>query len=284
MSWPSESMMTPTVSVTTVSNGNEATGDPVLFSFERTGDLAEQLIVKYTLKGTAVSGDYRGASRGIVTIPAGSSTAILALPVLNDSQRDPAETVIASIDLSSNYSVSPPNLAGSLAEVGYSALAMITADGIISRPVRMRHEVIASGHEFQNSRSFAILRKNGTVACWGDSEFGGVAPQGLTDVIQIFSNKGAYAALKADGTVTCWGSPLYGGIAPDTLRDVTKVFSTSTAFAALKHDGSVLCWGDSGRGGITPEGLANVINIFSAESSFIALKEDGSATHWGRKA
>jgi hypothetical protein len=137
-----------------------------------------------------------------------------------------------------------------------------------------------------NDSAFAVLRANGTVSAWGDAATGGVAPAGLSNVIEVYSTKTAFAALKKDGTVVAWGLAGNGGTAPAGLSNVARIFSTASAFAALKKDGTVVTWGDGAAGGVIPAGanVTNVREIFSNRSAFAAVKQDGTVVAWGNAA
>jgi diketogulonate reductase-like aldo/keto reductase len=57
------------------------------------------------------------------------------------------------------------------------------------------------------------------------------------------SNARAFAVLKSDGSIKAWGDSNYGGTGAPTDSGYTKIYSTSAAFAALKSDGSITAWG-----------------------------------------
>jgi len=205
----------PQISVTTSANGNEADGSPVVFTFSRTGSTDAALSVGYQLFGTAKPGsDYSGSSTGTISFVAGSATATLSLPALADGALiDPGETIIARIDPSGSYSITP---------FKQFATATITAEGMLVSPKASRIPG-RSSDESRNARAFAALKSDGTVVSWGNSNYGGTAPTGLSGVIQIFSTSYAFAALKSDGTVVSWGDTNYGGTAPTGLSGVTQI-------------------------------------------------------------
>ncbi|MEI8237211.1 MAG: hypothetical protein WCG11_08590, partial [Methylococcaceae bacterium] len=60
-------------------------------------------------------------------------------------------------------------------------------------------------------------------------------------------NYAAFAAIKNDGSVVAWGNSDFGGTAPN-MTNVKQIFSTGYAFAALKNDGFVVSWGTDGNG------------------------------------
>ena len=70
-----------------------------------------------------------------------------------------------------------------------------------------------------------------------------------------WSNDYAFAVIKADGSVVTWGDSNYGGYSGAVAAqlngtiDVKQIYSTWKAFATLRSDGSVITWGDSNSGG-----------------------------------
>lgn len=81
------------------------------FVVTRTGNLAANLLVNYTLSGTAVNGvDYTALS-GTVVIPAGQATATITVTPLNDSLVEGDETVVATLTSSPLYNIGNPGQA-----------------------------------------------------------------------------------------------------------------------------------------------------------------------------
>lgn len=80
------------------------------------------------------------------------------------------------------------------------------------------------------------LRVDGTVACWGDNEYGQAeAPGGVFTVVAAAGDRSC--GLRSDGTVACWG--LYVE-APDGAFAAVAVGAESSC--GLRPDGSLLCW------------------------------------------
>ena len=94
-----------TVSVSDSTAVSEGAADPHLnFTFTRTGDLARELDVAYTLDGTATAGsDYAAPASHIVHFDAGSNTAVLSLAVTNDMAVESSETVGVHLAADSHY-------------------------------------------------------------------------------------------------------------------------------------------------------------------------------------
>jgi large repetitive protein len=168
----------------------------------------------------------------------------------------------------------------------------------VNTPIAITQPLL-SGGEYANRAAFAVLRADGSVVTWGDSNSGGdssgvaTALNGATDVIQVFSNAHAFAALRLGGSVVTWGDPVNGGDSSAVAsllngsRDIVTIYSTGEAFAALVGDGSVVTWGNAAFGGDSSavasqiNGSVGVTQITSAQFSFAALRTDGSVVTWG---
>ncbi|NCS79999.1 MAG: calcium-binding protein, partial [Microcystis aeruginosa K13-07] len=88
-------------------DGNEAGPVSSVFTLTRTGDLSSALTVNYTLAGTATLGvDYTGTTPNSVTFAAGSSTATITLPTIDDLLSDSSETIITKITAPAGYTIS----------------------------------------------------------------------------------------------------------------------------------------------------------------------------------
>ena len=99
-------MALPSVSVATLSNGNEADGSPFVFMFERTGDLSLDLDVGYNLSSIADSdGNYGGVVTGSTKFLAGSSKSLLSVPLNSDSLINLGASFAAQILESPSYSL-----------------------------------------------------------------------------------------------------------------------------------------------------------------------------------
>lgn len=73
------------------------------FTVSRTGATTAALTVNYTVSGTANSGSDFPALAGSVSIPVGSSSAVINLATSNDSVSEANETVILTLASSANY-------------------------------------------------------------------------------------------------------------------------------------------------------------------------------------
>lgn len=140
---------------------------------------------------------------------------------------------------------------------------------------------IAAGGELS-----LALKRNGTVAAWGASNFGKpveeVLPSGLSNVLAIAAGGFHNLALKHDRTVVWWGVDVRGEAAPPAgLSNVVAVSAGRLPVGnslALIADGTVVRWGFDTT---VPTGLSNVVAIAAGGEHCLALKGDGSVVAWG---
>jgi alpha-tubulin suppressor-like RCC1 family protein len=101
------------------------------------------------------------------------------------------------------------------------------------------------------------LRKNGTVAAWGDNTYGQCdVPEGLNHVTEISAGYWHNLALKDDGTVVAWGGKSitslikdYGQFSiPAGLKDVTAISAGEFHNLALTRNGTIVAWGSNETG------------------------------------
>jgi Bacterial Ig-like domain (group 3)/PKD domain/Calx-beta domain len=93
--------------------------DNLVYTFTREGQTTSALTVNFTVGGTASSTDYvltgfatfDGTTNGTVTIPIGSSTAMLTVNPTTDSTVEPDETAIVSAVAGTGYDVGVPGSA-----------------------------------------------------------------------------------------------------------------------------------------------------------------------------
>jgi alpha-tubulin suppressor-like RCC1 family protein len=58
------------------------------------------------------------------------------------------------------------------------------------------------------------VRQNGSLACWGNDEFGESTPPTGNDFVRVSCGALHTCALKKDNTVMCWGNNDYGQCDP----------------------------------------------------------------------
>jgi hypothetical protein len=89
---------TATVSIANTTNGAEAGPTSGVMTVTQSAVSVTNTVVSYTVTGTATSGTDYTALSGSVTIPAGSTTATISIPVINDAIVETAETVIVTLN------------------------------------------------------------------------------------------------------------------------------------------------------------------------------------------
>lgn len=133
------------------------------------------------------------------------------------------------------------------------------------------------------------LRKNGTVAAWGDDFYELNDVDTFSNVKDVATTKFFASILRNDGTVYSWGNSYYLNM-PDSCKDVLSIDAGYSHVLALRKDGKVFAWGDTangkGRFGQTgvPENLAPAIAIAAGEDHSVVLHQDGTVTCWGENS
>ena len=133
--------------------------------------------------------------------------------------------------------------------------------------------------EYSNDYAFAVIKADGSVVTWGDSNYGGysgaVAAQldGTIDVTQIYSTIGPLPPCAAMVRWLPGGTVTYGGYSAAVAAqlngtiDVKQIYSTKSAFAALRSDGSVVTWGGLVAATAAPLPLSSMARSMSSKST-----------------
>jgi hypothetical protein len=109
--WRENTTSTPSVSVTASDASAGEPSNPGAFTVSRSGATTSSLTVAYSVGGTAAAGGDYAALSGSVTIPAGSSSANVAVSVLNDSTSESSETVVLTLAAGAGHAVGSPSSA-----------------------------------------------------------------------------------------------------------------------------------------------------------------------------
>jgi uncharacterized protein YjlB len=75
------------------------------FTFTRTGELTSELVVDYTVTGTATPGADYVALSGTATFAAGAETAVVTVTPVDDAEVEGDETVIVTLDAGTTYTL-----------------------------------------------------------------------------------------------------------------------------------------------------------------------------------
>ena len=81
--------------------------------------------------------------------------------------------------------------------------------GEASPPERETFTDISSGHYHTCG-----LREDGSVACWGDNDYGAASPPEGETFTTISSGMGHTCGLREDGSARCWGDNSEGQSSP----------------------------------------------------------------------
>ena len=97
--------------------------------------------------------------------------------------------------------------------------------------------------------------------------------QGLTNVVAVAAGSYHSLALRADGTVAAWGNNEYGQTTvPAGLTNVVAVAAGGYHSLALRADGMIAVWGYNGYGQTTvPTWLSNVVALAGGYSHSLAV-------------
>jgi hypothetical protein len=163
----------PTVTVTASDAAASETGpDGGVFTVTRTGVTTASLTVNYTLAGTAISGTDYTSPGGTVTIPAGASSATIAITPVNDTLVESPETVVLTLAASAGYTLGSP------------ASATVTIADNDTAPVLPTVMVTASDASAArtnlDSGAFTVMRTGDTSAALTvNLQFSGTATNGV---------------------------------------------------------------------------------------------------------
>ena len=123
-----------TVAIVVSTNGSEAGSIPSLFTITRTGDLSTSLSVPWSRGGTAVLGiDFNGPTSGVIVFPSGSALATLSIPTLDDTFRDPGETLTITLSPPAGTTVTPGgSLSATAIQVDDDTLAPVVTPAVVT--------------------------------------------------------------------------------------------------------------------------------------------------------
>ncbi len=131
-----------TVAIVVTTNGSEAGSIPSLFTITRTGDLSTSLSVPWSKTGTAVLGiDFNGPTSGVIVFPVGSAVATLSIPTLDDTLRDPGETLTITLTPPAGTTVTPGgSLSATAIQVDDDTIAPVVTPAVVTTVVFGGHD------------------------------------------------------------------------------------------------------------------------------------------------
>jgi len=112
---------------TTDANAAETGQDPGIFVVARTGSTTNALAVNYSISGTALNGNDYFNLPGVVTIPAGQTSAAITVIPYDDNIGEPSQTVVVTLESDVKYQLSTP-YAGTVTIVDGSDAPYVTVN------------------------------------------------------------------------------------------------------------------------------------------------------------
>ena len=134
-----------------------------------------------------------------------------------------------------------------------------------------------------------LLRRDGSVLCWGLDNYGQSSPPEGERFVQISAGAVHTCALRVDGTPVCWGDDKDGKASPPAQK-FTQISAGGGHTCALRTDGAAVCWGNyyyvSNNKAVSksmkvPEISQRIIQVSSPVSHTCALRVDGTPICWG---
>jgi acetyl esterase/lipase len=129
----------------TTATASEATLAPGTFTISRTGSTAAALTIPWVISGTAGAGSDHTRSSGSVTLAAGSASATVSVPPLDDSLVEGDETVVADDDSAAGLPVvtvtASDSLASETAGTGSGGAFTITRSGDTSGALTVSYQI-----------------------------------------------------------------------------------------------------------------------------------------------
>ena len=138
--------------------------------------------------------------------------------------------------------------------------------------------------EVKCGRIIVLVNPLGTVAAWGDNQFGQATPPlAARDIVAIAAGRYHGLGIKADGGVLAWGGAVGGSSSvPAGVTDIVSVAAGENFSLAARSDGIVHGWGVNAYGQVAiPSGLSNVRSVAAGIAHSLALRYDGTVVAWG---
>ena len=119
----------PVVSITaTDTNASETGPDAGVFRVNRTGATTNNLIVSYSVTGTATSGADFTPLSGNVTIPTGSPSATISVLPVDDFLAEPGETVVLTLTTNAAYAINSSSNSATVTIIDNDVATLSIAD------------------------------------------------------------------------------------------------------------------------------------------------------------
>ena len=182
---------------------------------------------------------------------------------------------------------------------GIEALALMAVAASCTSPLAVRHDGGSGGENIDvNMAANAFvqvsvgrdvpraqlcgLRRDGSVTCVGENDFGQASPP-PDSFIQISAGGKFTCGLRADGSVICWGSNSQGPLNPPDGARFTQISAGWGHVCGLGTEGSASCWGGNFDGQANPP-TGTFTQVSAGVNFSCGLQADGSITCWGDNA
>jgi hypothetical protein len=247
---------------------------------------AQDVTVHYrTASGTATSGqDYNSVLDGTVTILAGQTSAVAAVPVIGDTAYEPFETFTVELFNPSGAAIAQAQATGVILNDDAVAGSLIAwgdnSKGQLGVPDGSDFIAVDAG-----SNHGVALRSDGTLVCWGDNSYDQAVPPAGNDFVAIAAGYNHNLAIRSDGSIEGWGiNELYGQATGPAGNDFVAVAAGSSCSLALRSDGSLHGWGNTSYGQTNTPAGHDFVAIAAGLYQALALRSDGSLATWGTGA
>jgi hypothetical protein len=243
---------------------------------------AEDVTVHYrTAGGTATGGqDYNSVLDGTVTILAGQTSVVAAVPVIGDTAYEPFETFTVELFNPSGADIAQAQATGVILNDDAVAGSLIAwGDNAWDQ------QDVPAGSDFiavDAGLTYGVaMRSDGTVVCWGDNSFGQTNGPAGNDFVAIAAGYSHSLAIRSDGSAVGWGTNLSGQSTPPAGNNYVAVRAGTAFSVALLADGSLRAWGDTTYGQTNVPTGHDFVAIAAGFYQGLALRSDGSLATWG---
>ena len=156
-----------------------------------------------------------------------------------------------------------------------------TPGGVLPRDLKPLKQIVAFDQVTMG------LGFDSTVVTWGASPYDITPPAGLKNITFIDTDGRTFAALRSDGTVVCWGDNEFGQCTvPPGIPKVQEIAVAGNSVLLLLEDGTLKILGgqlprwDTGLGKPVTE-PSSFVHISADKASAVAIRKDGSGTILG---
>ena len=117
------------------------------------------------------------------------------------------------------------------------------------------------------------VKKDGSVACWGNDEYGRATPP-AGEFASVSAGWYHTCGVRRDGSVACWGNDEYSQATPPA-GEFASVSAGVFHTCGVKTDGSVACWGNDEYSQATPP-AGEFSSVSAGPAHTCGVRDDGS--------